>query len=84
MDFEKHEKTLYEIIEYVKETYPEVISDIVPLLDLAKMKEEKHRMLKDGRFDRRGKKQFSELINLLIEHSDEINVIKLQEIKILK
>lgn len=84
LDFEKHEKTLYEIIEYVKETYPEVISDIVPLLDLAKMKEEKHRMLKDGRFDRRGKKQFSELINLLIEHSDEINVIKLQEIKILK
>lgn len=84
LDFEKYEKTLYEIIAYVEETYPEVISDIVPLLDFSKMKEEKHRMLKDDRFDRRAKKQFSELINLLIEHSDEISVIKLQEIKNLK
>ena len=84
LDFEKYEKTLYEIIAYVEETYPEVISDIVPLLDFSKMKEEKQRMLKDDRFDRRGKKHFSELINLLIEHSEEINVIKLQEIKNLK
>ena len=53
-------------------------------LDFSKMKEEKHRMLKDDKFDRRAKKQFSELINLLIEHSDEISVIKLQEIKNLK
>ena len=84
LDFEKHEKTLYEIIEYVKETYPELISAIVLLLDFTKMKEEKHRMLKDERFDRRAKKHFRELINLLIEHSDEICVIRLQEINNLK
>ena len=84
LDFERHEKTLYEIIAYVKETYPEVISGIVPLLDFSKMKEEKQRMLEDDRFDRRGKKHFCELINLLIEHSDEMSIIKLQEIKSLK
>lgn len=84
LDFEKYEKTLYEIMVYVKETYPELISAIVPLLDFTKMKEEKHRMLKDERFDRRAKKHFRELINLLIEHSDEICVIRLQEINNLK
>ena len=84
LDFEKYEKTLYEIMVYVKETYHEVISAIVPLLDFSKMKEEKKRMLRDDRFDRRCKKQFSELINLLIEHSDEISVIRLQEINNLK
>lgn len=84
LDFEKHEKTLYEIIAYVKETYPEVISYIVPLLNFSKMKEEKKRMLRDDRFDRRCKKQFSELLNLLIEHSDENNIAILQQIKILR
>ena len=57
---------------------------IVPLLDFTKMKEEKHRMLKDERFDRRAKKHFRELINLLIEHSDENNIAILQQIKILR
>ena len=81
LDFEKHEKTLNEILAYIKETHPVIIWKIVPLLDFTKMKEEKIRMLKDDRYNRSCKKQFHDIIDLLIEFSDETNI---SELKLLK
>lgn len=84
LDFDKNEKTLYEILAYIKETYPSVLSKVVPMLNLAKMKEEKLRMLKDNRCDRRIKGQFNKMINLLMEFSNNINVEELKSLKSLK
>ena len=84
LDFEKNEKTLTEILMYIKETCPEVISRIASLLDYEKMKEEKLRMLKDNRCGRRCKKQFQEMIDILIEFSDGSNVDELLSLKTLK
>lgn len=84
LDFDKDEKTLYEILAYIKETHPSVFSKVVPMLNFAKMKEEKLRMLKDDRCGRRSKKQFCEMIDILIEFSNETNIDELKFLKSLK
>lgn len=84
LDFGKEEKSLCEILAHIKETHPAVLSDVIPLLDYEKMKEEKSRMLKDGRCDRRCKKQFQRMIDILIEFSDEPYVDELNSLKTLK
>lgn len=83
LDFDKHEKTLFEILAYIKETHPDVISKIVRLLDFEKMKKEKLSMLKDSRYSKRCKKQFQEMIDLLIEFSDDVYIDELNSIKLL-
>ena len=83
LDFEKEEKTLYEILAYIKNTYPHVISKVVPLLDFSKMKNGKLSMLKDDRCGRRCKKHFQDMIDMLIEYSDDINVGELNSIRTL-
>ena len=84
LDFDKDEKTLYEIVVYIKETHPSVFSEVVPMLNFAKMKEEKLRMFKDDRCGRRSRKQFHEMIDILIEFSNETNIGELQSLKSLK
>ena len=84
LDFDKDEKTLYEILAYIKETHPSVFSEVVPMLNFAKMKEEKLRMFKDDRCGRRSRKQFHEMIDILIEFSNETNIGELQSLKSLK
>lgn len=81
LDFDKDEKTLYEILEYIKETHPSVLSTVVPMLNFTKMKEEKLRMFKDDRCGRRSKKHFREMIYILIEFSNETNVDELTSLK---
>lgn len=84
LDFDKNQKTLYEILAYIKETHKSIISEIIPLLDFAKMKKGKMLMLKDSRCDRRCKKQFQEMIDILIEFSDETNIDEFNSLKTLK
>lgn len=84
LDFDKDEKTLYEILAYIKGTHPSVFSEVVPMLNFAKMKEEKLRMFKDDRCGRRSRKQFHEMIDILIEFSNETNIVELQSLKSLK
>ena len=83
LDFDRNEKTLYEILAYIKETHPDVISKIVHLLDFEKMKKEKQSMLKDSRYGRRCKNQFHEMIDILIEFSDDVCGAELKNIKLL-
>lgn len=84
LDFGKKEKTLYEILTYIKESHPNILVKIVPLLDYNKIKKEKLSMLKDSRFNRRCKKIFNEMIDLLIDYSDEKSKCELQSLKSLK
>ena len=84
LDFDKDEKTLCEILVYIKQTHPSVLSKVVPMLNFPKMKEEKLRMLKDDRFGRRSRKQFYEMIDILIEFSNEPNIGELKSLKTLK
>lgn len=81
LDFEKDETTLTEILSYIKETHSTIFSKVTSLLDFEKMREEKLRMLKDSRCSRRCKKQFAEMINLLIEFSDKDIVDELCSLK---
>ena len=84
LDFDKDEKTLCEILVYIKQTHPSILSKVVPMLNFPKMKEEKLRMLKDDRFGRRSRKQFHEMIDILIEFSNETNIGELKSLKSLK
>ena len=84
MDFDKDEKTLCEILVYINETYPSVFSKVVPILNFEKMREEKIRMLKDSRCDRRCKKQFKDMLDILIEFSAESNIDELKSLKTLR
>lgn len=52
--------------------------------EFSKMNEEKLRMLKDDRFGRRSRKQFHEMIDILIEFSNEPNIGELKSLKSLK
>ena len=83
LDFDKDQKTLYKILAYIRETYPAVFSEVLSMLNFEKMKEEKLRMLKDNRCDRRCKKQFQGMIDILIEFADETNIDELNSIKAL-
>lgn len=84
LDFDKKEKTLCEILVYIKETHPSVLSKIVSMLDFVKMKERKLQMLNDFRCNRRIKSQFKEMIDILIEFSSEENIGELKSLKSLK
>lgn len=84
LDFYKDEKTLCEILVYIKETHPSVLSKVVPMLNFAKMKEEKLRMLRDDRCGRRSRRQFHEMIDILIEFSNETYIGELKSLKSLK
>ena len=84
MDFNKDEKTLCEILVYIKETHPSVLSKVVPMLNFTKMKEEKLRMLKDDRYGKRSRRQFQEMIDILIEFSNENDISELKSLKSLK
>lgn len=81
LDFDRNEKTLTEILSYIKETHQSVISKIVPLLDFTKIKTQKQLMLKDSRCGRRCKNQFQDMLNILIEFSDETNIDELKSIR---
>lgn len=84
LDFNKDEKTLCEILVYIKETHPSVLSKVVPMLNFTKMKEEKLRMLKDDRYGKRSRRQFQEMIDILIEFSNEKDISELKSLKSLK
>lgn len=84
LDFDKDEKTLCEILAYIKETYPSVFSKVVPILNFEKMREEKIRMLKDSRCGRCCKKQFKDMLDILIEFSTESNIDELKSLKTLR
>ena len=84
LDFNKDEKTLCEILVYIKETHPSVLSKVVPMLNFTKMKEEKLRMLKDDRYGKRSRRQFQEMIDILIEFSNENDISELKSLKSLK
>lgn len=81
LDFDRNEKTLTEILSYIKETHQSVISKVVPLLDFTKIKTQKQLMLKDSRCGRRCKNQFQDMLNILIEFSDETNIDELKSIR---
>ena len=84
LDFDKYEMPLYEIVVYIKETYPEVLLRIVPALDYDRLSKEKQSMLKDSRYNRRCRKLFNNLIDLLIEYADNDSISKLQALKLLR
>lgn len=84
LDFDKHENTLYDILTYIKDTCPATLVQIVPMLDYNKIKNEKLSMLKDTRFDKKCKKLFNDMIDLLISYSDENCIGELQALKRLK
>lgn len=84
LDFDKDGKTLYEILAYITETHPSVFSEVVPMLNFAKMKEEKLRMLNDNRCDRRSRRLFQKMIDILSEFSNETNIEELKSLKSLK
>ena len=84
LDFDKDRKTLYEILAYIVETHPSVFSKVVPMLNIAKMKEEKLRMLNDNRCGRRSRRQFQKMIDILIEFSNETDMEELMSLKLLK
>ena len=84
LDFEKHEKTLYEILAYIEETCPDCLERIVPLLDYTKIKKAIASMLKDSRFKGRCRKHFNAMIDLLVDHSKKNDVFELQLLKALK
>ena len=84
LDFEKYEMPLYEIVVYIKKTYPDILLRIVPALDYDRLKKEKQSMLKDSRFNRRCRKLFNNMIDLLIEYADNDSIIKLQVLKSLR
>jgi len=84
LDFEKYEMPLYKIVAYIKETYPDILLRIVPALDYDSIKKEKQSMLKDSRFNRRCRKLFNNMIDLLIEYADNDSIIKLQVLKSLR
>ncbi len=84
LDFDNHDKTLNDILSHIKETHQDVIYEIVRLLDFSKMKKGKESLLKDGRFDRRCKKQFNKMIDILIEFSEGKTTVELNSIRITK
>lgn len=84
LDFIKEEKTLYEVLIFIKDTHFSVFSKVVPMLNFSKMKEEKLQMLQDDRFSSWSKKQFHGMIDILIESSNEHDVEELISIKSLK
>lgn len=84
LDFCKDENTLYEILTYIKKTHHSVFAKVVPMLNFAKMKEEKLRMLKDDRFGVWNKKKFHGMLDILIEFSSEKDIAELNSIKKLK
>ena len=55
-----------------------------PALDYDSIKKEKISMLKDSRFNRRCRKLFNNMIDLLIEYADNDSIIKLQVLKSLR
>ena len=55
-----------------------------PALDYDSIKKEKISMLKDSRFNRRCRKLFNNMIDLLIEYADNDSIIKLQALKLLR
>lgn len=83
LDFKKSGKTLTEILKYIKDTYPTIIAEIVLLLDFEKMKNGRTRILGDDRCDKKCKKQFNAMIEILIESSDENRKSELESLKIL-
>ena len=55
-----------------------------PALDYDSIKKEKISMLKDSRFNRKCRKLFNNMIDLLIEYADNDSIIKLQVLKSLR
>ena len=84
LDFDKEEKPLSEILLYIKETYHSVLFKISDLLDYEKMKRGKISMLNDYRYSKSIKMKYNNMINLLLEFSDEKNAKELQSIKAIK
>lgn len=85
LDFDKHnreEKTLLDITIYLKETYPDILIKTVSLLDFSKMEKNKLSMQQDSRYDRKCKKRFNDMINILIACSTENSIRKLQSLKL--
>ena len=81
LDFIEKGKTLYDILAYIKETHQNIIPKLIPLLDFSKIKKEKQRMLKDDRCDRRCKKHFQDMLDILIEFAEEPNISELNSIR---
>ena len=87
LDFDKHdreERTLFDITVFLKETYPEILIKTVSLLDFSNMKKNKLSMQQDSRYDRKCKNRFNDMINILIECSDENSIRELQSLKSFK
>lgn len=84
LDFEKYEKSLYEVVSYIKKTYPDILLRIVPALDYDRLRKEKQSMLKDSRFKRRCRKLFNDTIDLLIEYADNDSISELRSLRSLK
>lgn len=81
LDFCEKGKTLYDILAYIKETHPNIIPKLIPLLDFSKIKKEKQQMLKDDRCGRRCKKHFQDMLDILIEFAEEPNISELNSIR---
>lgn len=84
LDFEKDDKTLNEVLTFVKDTCSDIFSKVVPLLDFETMKKGILSILKDKRYNRTIRKRFDAMIDLLISFADENSISKLQTLKEIK
>ena len=84
LDFGKDDKSLYEVLTFVKDTCSDIFSKVVPLLDFETMKKGKLSILKDNRYNRTIEKQLDAMIDLLIGYANEKSVGELQMLKEIK